>query len=147
MPIAEPAERPWHLIPVALLAVLWHAGGSLDYLLTQIGYEPYLSQVPPDWLAYFDAMPGWVTGAWALAVWGGLAGALLLLARLHWAPFVLAVAFFAVLAATVWLVFLATPPMPEAVGMEFTWVMVAAVVVALFLWLYARHMRRINVIT
>lgn len=144
MPIA--AERPWHLVPVGILALLWHAAGALDYLLTQIRFEPYTGQVPAEWLAYFDAMPAWVTAAWAIGVWIGLLGAVLLLMREHWAPLALAVAFFAILAATLWLTLLADPPMQVAVGIEFTWVMVGATVAALLLWLYARWMRRVNVI-
>lgn len=145
MPIA--AERPWHLVPVGILALLWHAAGALDYLLTQIRFEPYTGQVPAEWLAYFDAMPAWVTAAWAIGVWIGLLGAVLLLMREHWAPLALAASFAAVLAATLWLALLAEPPMAEAVGPEFTTVMVAATVVALLLWLYARWMRHANVIT
>ncbi len=147
MPTAVPAERPWHLVPVAMLALLWHAGGSLDYVLTQFNYEPYVSRVPPEWLLFFEAMPAWVTGAWAIGVWGGVLGALLLLMREHWAPLVLAVSFFAVLAATVWLTIFSDPPLQVAVGMEFTWVMILATVVSLLLWLYARWMRRLGVIT
>ena len=145
MPIE--AERPWHFLPVGIIALLWHAAGSLDYLLTQIGFEPYVSQVPAEWLAYFAAMPAWVTGAWAIGVWVGLLGAVLLLMREHWAPLALAVAFVAILAATLWLTLLADPPLQQAVGEEFTWVMILATVGALLLWLYARWMRRVNVIT
>ena len=145
MPTA--ADRPWHFLPVGILALLWHAAGALDYLLTQIDFAPYTGTVPPEWLAYFGAMPGWVTGAWAVGVWIGLLGAVLLLMREHWAPLALAVAFAGVLVATVWLTVFARPPMQEAVGMEFTWVMVGATVLALLLWLYARWMRRANVIT
>ena len=139
-------ERPGHFIPVAILAILWHGAGALDYLLTQLDYGPYTSQVPPEWLDYFGALPGWVTGAWAVGVWGGLLGAILLLMREHWAPLVLAVAFFAVTAATVWLTYVATPPMQVAVGPEFSAVMYLAVLGALLLWLYARWMRRRGVI-
>ena len=141
------AERPWHLVPVGVIALLWHAGGSLDYALTKLNVPTYVSQVPPEWLVYFDAMPVWVTAAWAVGVWGGLLGAILLLMREHWAPLALAASFFAVLAATLWLTIVSDPPLQEAVGMEFTWVMILATLAGLLLWLYARRMRRLNVIT
>ncbi|MBK5928264.1 hypothetical protein [Rhodobaculum claviforme] len=145
--MAIAAERPWHLVPVGIIALLWHAGGALDYLLTKIGYAPYLEQVPAEWLVYFDAMPAWVTGAWAVGVWGGLLGAVLLLMREHWAPLALAASFFAVGAATIWLTLLSDPPMQQAVGMEFTWVMILATGAAFLLWIYGRAMRRRGVIT
>ena len=141
------ADRPWHFVPVGIIALLWHAGGALDYALTQFNVATYTSQVPDGWLEYFNAMPGWVTAAWAIGVWGGLLGAILLLMREHWAPLALAASFFAVLAATLWLTLVSDPPMQEAVGMEFTWLMVSATAAALVLWIYARWMRRINVIT
>ncbi len=141
------AERPWHFIPVGIVALLWHAGGALDYLLTQLDFAPYTSQVPAEWLVYFGAMPAWVTGAWALGVWGGLLGAVLLVMREHWAPLALAASFVGVGSATVWLMFISTPPMQQVVGAEFTVVMLVATAAALFLWLYARRMRQLNVIT
>ena len=35
----------------------------------------------PDQLAYMASVPAWTTGCWALGVWGGVAGAILLLMR------------------------------------------------------------------
>lgn len=140
-------DRPWHLLPVAMIALLWHAAGALDYLLTQIDYAPYTSQVPAEWLEYFLGQPIWVTAAWAVGVWGGLLGAILLLAREHWAPLALAASFFGTLAATVWLTLLAQPPMQAAIGQGFTAVMVGACIAGFLLWIYARWMRRAGVIT
>ena len=36
-------------------------------------------------IAYFDAMPAWTHATWAIGVWGGLLGAVLLLLRRRWA--------------------------------------------------------------
>lgn len=36
-------------------------------------------------IAYFNAMPAWSHATWAVGVWGGLIGALLLLLRRKWA--------------------------------------------------------------
>ena len=144
--MATIADRPWHFIPVGILALLWHAGGALDYVLTKLDFAPYTSQVPGEWMVYFDAMPAWVTGAWALGVWAGLVGAVLLVMREHWAPLALAASFVGVAAATVWLTLISNPPMQQVVGSEFTVVMLAATAGAFFLWLYARWMRRRNVI-
>lgn len=146
MPTASAPARPWHLVPVGLLALIWHAAGALDYVLTQIDYAPYTGQFPPEWMAYFGAIPAWVTALWAIGVWVGLLGAVLLLMREHWAALALAVAFFGMLCATVWLTLLSTPPMQEVVGMDFFYVMIGATVVSLLLWLYARRMRTTGVI-
>jgi hypothetical protein len=136
-----PPPRPWHLLPVALAAVLWHAAGAADYALTKMRVPAYLDQVPEEWVVYFDALPAWVTAAWAVGVWIGLLGALLLLARESLAPLMLALAFFALAAASVWLVWLAEPPMAEVTGQEGVLVMAGATAASAILWLYARWMR------
>jgi len=78
---AVSARAPVHLWIVGILSLLWNAFGSYDYLMTNLRNEAYLAAFPAEQLAYFDSLPGWLTAFWALGVWGGLAGALLLLAR------------------------------------------------------------------
>ena len=146
MPTAV-ADRPWHFLPVGILAFLWHALLALVYTLAQFELADIASHVPEDWLIYLDAVPLWVTGTLAVGIWVGLLGAILLLVREHWAPLALAVAFFAVAAVAVWMIFLSVPPVAIIVGPEATWLLVAATIGALLLWLYARWMRRIDVIT
>ena len=40
-----------------------------------------MSQFTPEQLEYFYGFPAWLDAFWALAVWGGVLGALLLLTR------------------------------------------------------------------
>jgi hypothetical protein len=75
------ARAPRHLWIVGVLSLLWNAFGATDYLLTQTNNEAYLSQFTPEQLAYFTDFPAWATAAWALGVWGALAGSILLLMR------------------------------------------------------------------
>ena len=75
------ARTPAHLWIVGALALLWNAFGSYDYVMTQAGDAAYLSQYPAEQIAYFESLPAWLTAFWAIGVWGGLAGAILLLAR------------------------------------------------------------------
>ena len=42
-------------------------------------------------IAVYNAMPPWMTAAWAIGVFGGLLGSLLLLGRRRWAVWLLAV--------------------------------------------------------
>lgn len=82
---AAPSRRtPVHLWIVGVLAVLWHAIAVFDYLATQLRAEFYMSQFTPEQLAYFTGFPAWVTSAWAIAVWGGLAASFGLLFRKRW---------------------------------------------------------------
>ena len=72
---------PKHLWVVGVLALLWNSVGAFDYVMTQTRNPTYMSSFTPDQLAYFYAFPKWVVAAWALAVWGGVLGAVLLLLR------------------------------------------------------------------
>lgn len=74
-------RAPWHLWLVGILALLWNAMGAFDYLMTQTENERYMASFTPEQLDYFYGFPAWLVAFWAIAVWGGLLGAVLLLAR------------------------------------------------------------------
>lgn len=77
------ARTPWHLWVVGIVAALWNGFGCFDYVMTQTRRDEWFAQMgmTPDQLAYFEAMPAWTHAAWAIGVWGGLLGAVLLLLR------------------------------------------------------------------
>lgn len=85
--MATTAERstPAHLWVVGILALLWNAYGCYEYLMTETGNSAFLATLPAEWHAYWNSLPGWLTAFWALGVWGGLAGAVLLLIRSRYA--------------------------------------------------------------
>ena len=72
---------PKHLWVVGILALLWNASGAFDYLMTQTQNEGYMSNFTPEQLEFFYGFPTWLVAFWALAVWGGVLGAVLLLMR------------------------------------------------------------------
>ena len=73
--------RPWHLWLLGIVGTLWNLMGAFDYLMTQTENEGYMSRFTPEQLEYFYGFPAWVVAFWALAVWGGLLGTVLLLFR------------------------------------------------------------------
>ena len=92
-------RTPWHLWVVGGLSLLWNGFGGDLYLMTQMGGEEFLrsmgsTQAAIDWQA---SMPAWMNALWAIGVWGGVLGAVLLLMRMKWAMY----AFLASLAAMV----------------------------------------------
>lgn len=72
---------PAHLWIVGIVALLWNAFGCYDYWMTMTANQTYLGKFPADAIAYIDGLPKWLVAMWAVGVWGGLLGALLLLAR------------------------------------------------------------------
>ena len=93
---ATAPSTPWHLWVVGILGVLWDAVGAWDYLATETQNEAYMSRFTPEQLEFFYGFPTWVVAFWALAVWGGVLGTILLLLRKRLAAPVLLVSFLAV---------------------------------------------------
>ena len=78
-------RTPWHLWVVGAVALLWNGYGGYDYVMTQTNNAAYLAQFTAEQRAYFDSYPMWMEADWAIGVWGGVLGAVLLLLRSNWA--------------------------------------------------------------
>ncbi len=138
---SDARKTPWHLWVIGGIALLWNAMGGLDYVMTQTGNEAYLSGFTAEQLAYFQSFPTWVVSAWAIAVWGGVLGALLLLIRRRLAVPVFLVSIIA-LAITTFHNYILSNGM-EVVGDAFSLGFTAVIfIVALALFLYARAMQK-----
>jgi hypothetical protein len=135
----EYTPRPlagWFMI--AAIASLLFMGLGCITSLTHVFADP--NAMPLDQRAAFEAEPAWVTGAYAVAVWVGLIGTVLLVMKRKLAEWVLLVSLIAVLA---WLAgLLVVAPLREA--MSANDLLVALVVTALTWTIYwfARHSRQ-----
>ena len=139
-------KTPLHLWVVAVLSILWNAGGAYDYVMTQFRNIAYLEMLTPEQLLYIVNAPAWFDAAWATGVWASVVGSVLLLARSR-----LAVAAFAVslagLAVSSIYSFVIAQPNSIAISGSFAIVFTGVVVVVLVaLWGYARAMARRGVL-
>ncbi|GGD56550.1 hypothetical protein GRI62_02715 [Erythrobacter arachoides] len=148
-PLREPA--PWHLWPVGLLALLFTAFGGYDYVMSQLGDRDYMAAVTGGMgvdvdvaVAYFAGFPLWLDFAWAIGVWGAVAGSILLLRRRRWAVPAFAVSLVAFVVTNSYGI---ANPLP---GMQINAMtlgpVLAVFVVLLLLTLYARAMARRGVL-
>ena len=146
MRTSRAGRTPWHLWVVGVVTLLWNAVGAMDYVMTQTRNEAYMSAFTPAQLEYFYGFPAWVVAAWALAVWGGVVGSLLLLFRTRHALTVLVVSFVAMVVTTVHNFLLSNGL--EVMGDSAAGLAFSAVIflVALLLVVYARAMRARGVI-
>ena len=81
-PAQAPAgPTPKHLWIVGVLSLLWNGFGALDYVMTETRNEGYMASFTPAQLEFFYGLPAWVVALWAIAVWGGVLGSILLLLR------------------------------------------------------------------
>ncbi len=136
--MAFPRPAPKHLWIVGVVSLLWNLMGGLDYVMTQTRNEAYMARFTPEQLAYFYGIPAWNIFFWALAVWGGVAGSVLLLMRRRFAVPVFAVSFVSMVITTVYSYALSDGLAVMGAGaLAFSAVIFA---IALALWMYARAM-------
>ena len=73
--------RPWHLWLIGMIGGLWSSIGVISFILTQMNVEAVMSRFPPQQREYFESFPLWVVAFWAIGVFGGVIGCLLLLLK------------------------------------------------------------------
>ncbi|TXS95413.1 hypothetical protein FV139_05875 [Parahaliea maris] len=138
-------SAPWHLWVVGVLSLLWNAMGALDYVMTQTRNEQYMSAFSEEQLAFFYGLPVWVVACWAIAVWGGVLGSLLLLFRRRLAVVVFLVSLVTMVATTVHNYLLSNGL--EVMNDPFTlWFSGAIFVIAVFLFFYAGIQSQRNIL-
>lgn len=132
-------KAPWHIWVVGLVTLLWHAGGAYDYLMSGLRAPAYLAMIPEEnragYVAYLEAMPVWAVSAWALGVWGSVAGSALILLRSRHAVAAFFIALFG-LVGTTFYTFAIAPPSPftaiSPATLAFTGAIVLVLLAALF---------------
>jgi hypothetical protein len=126
----------WFMV-AAIASLLFMGLGCITYLMHVLA-DP--NTMPLDQRVAYEAEPAWVTGAYAVAVWVGLAGTILLVMKRRYAEWALAVSLIAVLAWFAGL--LLVGPLRDA--MSANDLLVAIVVTALTWTIYwfARHSRQ-----
>ncbi len=134
------SRSPVHLWIVGVVTLLWNLVGAYDYLMTQTRNASYMAKFTQEQLDYFYGFPAWVEAFWALAVWGGVLGSLLILLRRGLAAPVLLVSFVSMAITAVYNFGLSDGmKIMGTGGFIFT---VVIFIVALLLWLYAKSLRK-----
>lgn len=90
-------KPPTGFFVIAILALIWNLFGVMAYL-GQAFMIPELTQgMETSEIEFIENTPAWATAAFALAVWCGFFGVLLLLFRKQFAYYLLAISLVAVL--------------------------------------------------
>jgi hypothetical protein len=122
------------------LSLLWNAGGAYDYVMTQTGNAAYLANFSAEQRAFFASYPAWMEAAWAIGVWGAVAGSLLLLMRSRYAVHAFGLSLAGLAVSSAWQFLLSGANLRTTFGMG-PLIMIAAIwVIEILLLLYARRM-------
>lgn len=143
MPQAH-SVRPWHLLPVALLLVLWHGALAFDYINARFDLFVALPRL-------MDSLPLpdlWMKVVWAMAVWLGLLAGIFLLWSDDASVLLIFAASMAMVAAIAGILLAQGPVVLGGVFALVGWPCLAAglVLVPLLGWLYARWQKRCGVL-
>ncbi len=92
--MASTTNKPatWFWI-VSAIALLWNLMGVMAYIAQVTMSAEALQALPDNERALYESVPAWATAAFAIAVWGGALGSILLLIRRKWATAVLIISF------------------------------------------------------
>lgn len=151
MGIMERPATPWHLWLIGILALLFTLFGGYDYYMSQIGDRAYIEAAVGGMgidvdaaVDYFANFPLWMDLVWAIGVWGGVAGAVLLLLRSRFAFPVWLVSLIALVVSNAYGFI---NPIPGITDPRPTYMAIAVVfVIMLALTLYARAMAKRGVL-
>ena len=141
---AQAAKAPVHLWIVGVVALLWNLMGAFDYVMTETRNEAYMEKFTPEQLEFFYGFPAWVIAFWAIAVWGGVLGAILLLMRKKLTVPVLLISFLSMVVVSVHNY--GFSGCADIVGATGVIMSVVIFVIALGLFIYASNMAKKGVL-
>ncbi len=129
------AKVPTWFWVVAALALAWNLLGVMAYFAQVTITDEALAALPQAERALFEATPAWVTGAFALAVFGGALGCVALLLRKAWAAPLFTISLVGVLAQMAHNVLVAKSYEVYGPGPGLMMPMMVLIIAILLLWL------------
>lgn len=148
---AVSARAPAHLWIVGILALLWNCFGAYDYTMSNMRNMDYIASAMPGVnpavaLAWMDAFPIYAKIGWALGVWGGLLGAILLLMRSRYSVWAFAVSMLGIVLSIGWQL-AAAPTLPGATDSPMAKIIpIVVILIGLFLLWYSRSAEKRGVL-
>jgi hypothetical protein len=139
-------RTPWHLWLVGIVGLLWSLMGVVSFMLTEMKVEAVMSRYPQAQRDYFESFPLWAVAFWAIGVFGGVIGCILLLLKNRLASLVLLVSFIGAIVSNLGGLFLlgGMKVMQETGGLGFTAV---PIVIGALLAYYAHAMSKKGVLS
>lgn len=123
---------------IGIVAFIWNLLGVSEYIRIAYMTAEDLAALPIEEQALYDNIPAWATAAFALAVFGGTLGCILLLLRKKLAYIVFIISFLSILAQMTYNIFMSKAV--EVYGPGGLIMPVMVIIVAAFLVWYSKKM-------
>lgn len=129
---------------IAILGLLWNLVGANQYVQQAYKTKAFTAMYTPEQLELINNMPAWATAAFALAVFGGVFGCLLLLLKRKQAVLLFQVSLLGIIVQTIYNFFIADAL--DVYGSNALIMPVLVFIIAVFLLSYAKGAAKNNVI-
>jgi len=122
----------WSFWLVSVFALLWNAGGAINYLM-QTNLE-FVSTLPETHRAIIEGRPAWATGGFAIGVFGGVIGCLLLLLRKSIAYYVFIISLLGIIITMIHSINVASSKISFSAGEIVVMILLPLIVAVLLIW-------------
>jgi len=129
---------------ISILALIWNIMGVVAYLGQAYITDEALALLPEADQAYYNNVPAWVTAAFAIAVFSGFIGTVVLLMKKKFATSLFIVSFLAVITQSIYNLFIQN--YADVTGVKMIMPLVI-IVIALFLVWYSKNETKKGVLT
>ena len=131
----------WSFWLVCILALLWNIGGAVNYIM-QTNLE-FVSTLPETHRAIIEGRPIWATGGFAVGVFGGAIGCLLLLLKKSQALYIFIISLLGIAITMVHTINVAASIISFSTSEIIVMIILPLVVAALLVW-YSKIVIRKN---
>jgi hypothetical protein len=122
----------WSFWLVSVFALLWNAGGAINYLM-QTNLE-FVSTLPETHRAIIEGRPTWATGGFAIGVFGGVIGCLLLLLRKSIAYYTFIISLLGIIITMIHTINVASSKISFSAGEVVVMILLPLIVAVLLIW-------------
>ena len=127
---------PRSFLIISAAALAWNLLGVMSYLMEVTRSPEALAQMSEAERALIESLPSWVTGAFAIAVFGGTLACVALLLKKAWAPPLFLVSLVAIILQMGYWLFMTSAM--EVYGTEAVFMPLLVTVTGIFLVCYSR---------
>jgi hypothetical protein len=130
---------------ISIVALIWNLLGVFNYLGQAYMSDEALAALTQAQQDLMSSTPAWVTGAFAIAVFGGTLGCIALLIRKSWSKHLFLISLIALLAQMIYSIFIVQAY--KAFGTTTLIVSILVIVIGAYLYYYARKCEENGLIT
>ena len=123
----------WSFWLICILALLWNIGGAINYYMQMIDIE-FVASLPDTHRAIIEGRPAWATAGFAIGVFGGILGCLLLLFKISISFYVFIVSLIGIIVTMIHTVNVASSKIDFNLVEIVVMILLPVIVAAILIW-------------